>query len=174
MISLKIVSKIDHKFLYELLQEREKEINIIQKKIPSYEKHEKFVMSKPYSKWYVILYRKQKVGTIYLAKNNDVGVFLKKNIQKKGIGTIALNILIKKNPKKKYYAKINPQNKKSIKFFQKNNFNPIQQVLELKIEKQINYKNLFVISIIFDISELERFACIGNETTSLPMHANLS
>ena len=80
MISLKIVSKIDHKFLYELLQEREKEINIIQKKIPSYEKHEKFVMSKPYSKWYVILYRKQKVGTIYLAKNNDVGVFLKKNI----------------------------------------------------------------------------------------------
>ena len=92
-------------------------------------------MSKPYSKWYVILYRKQKVGTIYLAKNNDVGVFLKKNIQKKGIGTIALNILIKKNPKKKYYAKINPQNKKSIKFFQKNNFNPIQQVLELKIEK---------------------------------------
>ena len=82
-----------------------------------------------------ILYRKQKVGTIYLAKSNDVGVFLKKNIQKKGIGTIALNILIKKNPKKKYYAKINPQNKKSIKFFQKNNFNPIQQVLELKIEK---------------------------------------
>lgn len=133
-ISLKLISKNDYEFLYELLKERKSNVNIYQKKIPTYEKHVKFIKSKPYSKWYIILNQNQKVGTIYLAKNNDVGIFLKKNIQKIGIGSIALNILFKKNPRKKYQAKVNPRNKKSILFFQKNNFKSVQYILEFKMK----------------------------------------
>ena len=129
-----MISKNDYEFLYELLKERKSNVNIYQKKIPTYEKHVKFIKSKPYSKWYIILNQNQKVGTIYLAKNNDVGIFLKKNIQKIGIGSIALNILFKKNPRKKYQAKVNPRNKKSILFFQKNNFKSVQYILEFKMK----------------------------------------
>jgi len=93
-----------------------------------------FINSNPYSKWYIILYQQKKVGTIYLAKNNDIGIFLKKDTQESGIGSIAINKLIKKNPKTKYYAKINPKNRKSLKFFKKNNFKLIQHILELKNE----------------------------------------
>lgn len=134
-ILLKLVSKDDHKFLYELFQEREPKTSIIKRKPLTYEKHVNFVKSKPYSKWYIILKNNRKVGTIYLAKNNDIGIFLKKGIQKKGIGSVALKILIKKNPRKKYHAKINPKNKESLKFFTKNSFELVQYTLELKIEK---------------------------------------
>ncbi len=134
-VFLKLVSKIDHRFLYELFQEREFKTNITQIKPLTYQKHVEFVTSKPYSKWYIILKNNKKIGTIYIAKNNDVGIFLKKGIQKKGIGSIALKMLIKKNPRKKYHAKINPKNKESIKFFQKNNFKLIQYKLEFKVKK---------------------------------------
>ena len=133
-IYLKKVTNSDSRFLYELLKNRDPHANISHKNMPSYSTHLKFIKSNPYSKWYIILYQNKRIGTIYLAKNNDVGIFLKKDIQKKGIGSIVLNMLIKKNPRKKYQAKINPKNKKSIIFFQKNNFKSIQHVLELKTE----------------------------------------
>ena len=38
----------------------------------------------------------------------------------------ALNILIKKNRRKRYLANINPKNKKSISFFKKNGFELIK------------------------------------------------
>jgi RimJ/RimL family protein N-acetyltransferase len=134
-IFLKLVSKTDHKFLYELFQEREFKTNIIQRKPLTYQKHVEFVTSKPYSKWYIVLKNSKKIGTVYIAKNNDVGIFLKKGIQKKGIGSIALKMLIEKNPRSKYHAKINPKNKKSVKFFQKNSFKLIQYKLEFKVKK---------------------------------------
>ena len=73
-ISLKSVSKDDFKFLFELLKERDPKANISHKKMPSYATHVKFIKSKPYTKWYVILNFKQKVGSIYLSKNNEIGI----------------------------------------------------------------------------------------------------
>ena len=58
-ISLKSVSKDDFKFLFELLKERDPKANISHKKMPSYATHVKFIKSKPYTKWYVILNSKQ-------------------------------------------------------------------------------------------------------------------
>jgi L-amino acid N-acyltransferase YncA len=51
----------------------------------------------------------------------------------KKIGTTALNILIKKNRRKRYLANINPKNKKSISFFKKNGFELIQHTFELEL-----------------------------------------
>ena len=53
-INLKSVTKIDCPFLYELLSERNPNANISHKKLPTYKQHVKFVMSKPYFKWYII------------------------------------------------------------------------------------------------------------------------
>ena len=130
-IILKTVSKQDHKFLYDLLKERNEKINISHKKMPTFKNHVKFVISKPYKKWYVIIDEKEKVGSIYLSKLNEIGIFLKKNTRKQGIGQKALKIIMEKNPEERYLANINPKNYKSIKFFKNNNFKIIQYTYEL-------------------------------------------
>ena len=130
-LKLKPVSKSDYRFLYDLLMERNPKANISHKKMPTYNEHVSFVSAKPYSKWYVILYRVNKVGSIYLTSQNEIGIFIKKSFQNKQIGNIALRKLIQKNPKKRYLANVNPKNKKSIRFFKNSGFKLIQYTFEL-------------------------------------------
>ncbi len=130
-MKLKPVSKSDYRFLYDLLMERNPKANISHKKMPTYNEHVSFVSAKPYSKWYVILYRVNKVGSIYLTSQNEIGIFIKKSFQNKQIGNIALRKLIQKNPKKRYLANVNPKNKKSIRFFKNSGFKLIQYTFEL-------------------------------------------
>jgi len=130
-LKLKPVSKSDYRFLYDLLMERNPKANISHKKMPTYNEHVSFVSAKPYSKWYVILYRVNKVGSIYLTSQNEIGIFIKKSFQSKQLGNIALRKMIQKNPKKRYLANVNPLNKKSMRFFKNNGFKLIQYTFEL-------------------------------------------
>ena len=129
-ISLKSVTNSDVKFLFDLLKERDPRVNISHRKMPTYSQHTKFIKSKPYSKWYIILKSKQKIGSIYLSKNDEIGIFLSKKFQGKNVGNSALNELMKKNPRKRFLANVNPKNKKSISFFKNNNFKLIQYTFE--------------------------------------------
>jgi RimJ/RimL family protein N-acetyltransferase len=131
-ISIRSIKKSDSNFLYELLKERDSRANISHKKMPSIKQHEKFIQSKPYSKWYIIQNYNKEVGSIYLSKNNEIGIFLIKKNQSKGIGFNALKLLMEKNPKIRYLANVNPKNKKSIEFFKKNGFKLIQHTYELE------------------------------------------
>lgn len=131
-ITLNNISKKDLKFLYNLLLERDSRVNISHKKMPSYDEHIKFVLSKPYTKWYVVNLDGKKVGSVYLSKQDEIGIFLKKDIQGKGVGKYALNILKKKNPRKRFIANVNPKNKNSAKFFRQNGFKLIQHTYELE------------------------------------------
>ena len=131
-ISIRSVKKSDSNFLYELLKQRDPRANISHKRMPSFKQHESFIQSKPYSKWYIIQNFKNDVGSIYLSKNNEIGIFLIGKNQNKGIGCKALKLLIEKNPKIRYLANVNPKNKKSIDFFKKNGFKLIQHTYELE------------------------------------------
>ena len=133
-INLKLVSEKDHRFLFELLKERESSTNISHRKMPTFNEHVNFVLSKPYSKWYIIYYGKNKCGSIYLSKQNEVGIFIKKSFVRKGIATDAMKLLIEHNPREGFLANINPKNKKSIEFFKKNKFKILQHTYELRIE----------------------------------------
>jgi hypothetical protein len=130
-LSLRSVNSSDLQFLYDLLKQRQSNENISHKKLPTFTQHTAFVKSKPYSKWYMILEDKSRLGSIYLSKQNEVGIFIDKNSRKIGIGNKSLELLIQKNPRKRYLANINPQNIKSIKFFTKNKFKLIQYTYEL-------------------------------------------
>jgi RimJ/RimL family protein N-acetyltransferase len=99
--------------------------------MPTYYQHVAFISAKPYSKWYVILYDTNKAGSIYLSSQNEIGIFIKKSFQGKQLANIALRKMIQKNPKKRYLANINPQNKKSMRFFKNNGFKLIQYTFEL-------------------------------------------
>lgn len=131
-VSLRPVRKTDYPFLYELLLERDKRVNISHKKMPTYNQHVKFVMSKPYSKWYIINYHDKRIGSIYLSKQDEIGIFIQNTNQGSGIGQNALKLLMQKNHRKRYLANVNPKNSKSIKFFEKNRFKILQHTYELR------------------------------------------
>jgi RimJ/RimL family protein N-acetyltransferase len=99
--------------------------------MPTYKEHEKFVNSRPYKIWYVIYVENTKTGSIYLSKQNEIGIFLLKKHQGKSIGQTALDLLMIKNPQKRYLANVSPKNPGSIKFFKKNKFKLIQHTYEL-------------------------------------------
>lgn len=137
-VSLREVDNSDLEFLYSLLEERDPCANISHKKMPTFEEHVKFVQSKPYFVWYVILANKERVGSIYLSKQNEIGIFVKKYMKGMGIGSQALKLLVKQNPRRRYLANISPQNHVSSKFFKKHNFKLIQYTYEL-IDDGIEY-----------------------------------
>ena len=125
-LKLKEIDEKDIQFLYNLLEERKRVTRFSHKKMPTYEEHVNFVKSSPYSKWYIIEVDGERAGSIYLTKQNEIGIFLNEGLKEKGIGSNALNILIAKNPGLRYLANINPENKKSIEFFKKLGFTLIQ------------------------------------------------
>ena len=131
-IKLRVVKSSDHRFLFNLLKQRDPKANISHKKLPSYSEHVSFVLSRPYSKWYIIEYGLKKAGSIYLSKNDEIGIFVKKTFQRKGIAKNALQELMKKNPRKRFLANVSPKNKNSMAFFKNNSFKLIQYTFELE------------------------------------------
>ena len=100
----------------------------------------KFVMSKPYSKWYIIILDGKKIGSVYLTHQNEIGIQVVEEVRGKNIAKQALELIMEKNPKSRYLANINPKNKRSIKFFTKNGFKLIQYTYELIPEDTKNWK----------------------------------
>ena len=130
-IILKEVRKSDCLFLYELLTARKPNVNISHKKLPTYVKHVKFVMSKPYSKWYIIYCATEKIGSVYITKQDEIGIhFKEKNITNK-IRSKVLKMIIKKNPRNRYLININPRNKNMKNFIKNKGFKLIQHTFEL-------------------------------------------
>jgi len=130
-IEIKSVKKNDSEFLYQLLLDREPITNISHKKMPTYNQHLKFLKSKPYSKWYIIWNNEQRVGSVYLTKQDEIGIVIKKEYQKEGVGKTALELVINQNPRQRYLANIAPKNIHSQRFFKKNSFKLIQHTYEL-------------------------------------------
>lgn len=132
----KKVAKNDIGFLYDLLKEREPKENISHKKMPTYSQHKKFVLSKPYRKWFVIVQDNQKIGAVYLTDINEIGLHLKKEYNKNTIKRQILKKIIETDGKNRYLVNISPQNEDAIKFFKSQDFRLIQYTYELKLYHQ--------------------------------------
>ena len=131
-VKLKQVTKNDMLFLYELLKNKDPSTNISHKKMPSYDEHVEFVMSKPYTNWYIIECDKKNVGTIYLSKQDEIGISIKRDYKYEQIAKPALKLLIKLNPRKRYRVNVSPKNIRLQEFFLKNGFNSLEYVYEMK------------------------------------------
>lgn len=86
--------------LYDLMAEREAHQNISHKSQPSFEGHLAFVASRPYEAWYLIVDDASPservpnaVGSIYLSKAREVGIFIFKAHMHQGFGKAALALL---------------------------------------------------------------------------------
>ena len=126
-INFLIIEETDYKFLYELLLQRKKIVNISHKKMPTYDEHVKFVLSKPYSKWYIIFEKNKKIGSVYLTKADEIGLHLKKGYFRESLLKAILESLMKNEPNNRFVFNVSPRNKKFMKFLQKNGYMISQQ-----------------------------------------------
>jgi len=135
-IKLKPVTKNDALFLYDLLKARNPIANISHKKIPSYNEHVNFILSNPYAVWYIIEYEGKNIGSIYLSKQDEIGISLFDNLLYDKIGKNIIKFLMKNNPRKRYLAKISPRNKKLQNFFVNNGFTGLEYTYEITTENK--------------------------------------
>jgi RimJ/RimL family protein N-acetyltransferase len=124
-------TRVATKFLYELLKERTITTNISHREMPSFEEHCAFVDSCPYREWFLIYQEWGNVemgplGSIYLSKQNEIGVFISKVLQRKGYGQLAIRILMNRHPGEQFLANINPYNSRSIAMFEGLGFEMLQ------------------------------------------------
>ena len=131
-IELKLVNEDDILFLYELLKDRDPNQNISHKNMPTSDEHKKFVLSEPYTNWYIIKKNDEKVGSIYLSKRDEIGVSILKKNEFDEIAKNSFKLLMELNPRKRYLANVSPKNKISQKFLEENGFAGLEYVYELK------------------------------------------
>lgn len=122
------------RILYELLQERDGDdtVNISHRKMPTWREHLKFVRSKPYLVWYLVTDGGQPAGATYLTKEGEIGIFLFKAFHGRGLGPDAVKELMKRTPRKRYLANINPDNNRSAEMFERLGFEPLQLTYVLR------------------------------------------
>ena len=132
-IVLNKIKKEDYVFLHNLLAQRNSKINISHKKMPTWEEHVRFVKSKPYSKWYIIYNKDEKIGSIYLSKQSEIGIHLLKKYEKESIHLESIKKLMLLNSKIKFRANISPKNKNYIMLFEKLGFKMVQHTYELDL-----------------------------------------
>ena len=131
-MKLKKVDNSDIKFLYDMLSERDDDINI-SFVMPTFEQHEDFVINNHYEAWYIIKVGETSIGNVYLTSQNEIGIFIKKEYQGVGYSKKAIAILMEKHPKKSYIANINPRNIKSISLFTSLNFTFVSETYKLEM-----------------------------------------
>ncbi len=117
--------------LFKLLKEREKKTNISHRRMPSWRAHARFVRSKPYRYWRLILNRDgEVVGAVYLSKMDEIGLFVFKRYRGHGYGGAALKLLLDNESGRRLLANVNPKNKSSVDFFRRAGFKHIQNTYE--------------------------------------------
>jgi RimJ/RimL family protein N-acetyltransferase len=119
------------KLAWDLLLERPTIANISHRKMPTLEQHQAFIDSEPYLGWFMLqLPDGRNVGTIYITRNCEIGLFILKEFQRKGYGSEALHLLRSKYPNMRMLANVAPGNKGSQEFFERHGFKLIQYTYE--------------------------------------------
>jgi RimJ/RimL family protein N-acetyltransferase len=114
------------KILYDLLKDRPRYMNISHKRVPSFSQHCQFVRSKPYKEWFFIVMGKKNIGSIYLSLANEIGIFLFKKFQGKGLEREILKKFIFGRRKLRLLANVSLKNKFYQNLFQSLGFRHIQ------------------------------------------------
>ena len=115
----------DYKFLYELLQQRDKKCCISHKRMPSIAEHIKFWETTPYKESYILDSVDKPIGAVYISKLDEVGIHLIKG-HNGGIKKAILTGMIDKIK----YANVSPNDRASQKLFKSLGFKLIQYTYE--------------------------------------------
>jgi RimJ/RimL family protein N-acetyltransferase len=96
--------------------------------MPSYENHVVFVTARPYLHWYIIAKDHKYIGTVYITKLNEIGMFMLEDYTHLGHGSEVLELLYKRHSNIQVFkANISPLNSDSIAFFANKGFKCLKQ-----------------------------------------------
>lgn len=122
--------------LYALLAERTPQQSISHKAMPTQEEHRQFVASAPYISWMLmeddlnfdrqLLPAQRIVGSVYVSKRDEVGIFVFNRHQRRGYGREALEWVRHTFRDRQLFANINPENEASRAFFERHGARFIQ------------------------------------------------
>jgi RimJ/RimL family protein N-acetyltransferase len=141
-------------FLYELMKERDPEINISHSTLPTMDQHRAFVTSRPYRFWYLLeatdFQTKNPerdhpwIGYISATRDNEIGIVLLRAWRGHGFGAQAVQEMMsthKPNPAEPsvrsghWLANIAPGNEYSRLMFLKLGFRKIQETYQFNEEE---------------------------------------
>ncbi len=133
MIHLVDVYSIDGngaiRFLYDLLAERKVSESISHKRHPTYVDHAQFVKSRPYLGWYIIQDDDELIGSCYITKYREVGIWLMPSAKGKGAGKAAMKQLLAKHPGR-VFTNTSIHNPSAFAFYEKCGFRHCANMLE--------------------------------------------
>ena len=127
--------------LWDLLTSRPAVANISHKSMPTWQEHLAFIASKPYPIWYLIEgpvelsevgYISGFIGSIYLTKNNEIGLGILESYRGRGYGSAALGMFMRLHPRDRYLAHVAPANLQGQSFWLKHGFKPLQVTYDLR------------------------------------------
>lgn len=139
------IDQADVDFLYQLLAERPSEANISHREMPTPEQHRQFVHRRPYEVWYLITGAQDArpglagppmgfvpvmLGSAYITKAREVGIFILREHWGKGFARTALEALRAAHPGP-LLANVAPLNERSHRFFKAAGGRLIQYTYEL-------------------------------------------
>ena len=78
-LSLVKVKKINAhiEILYDLILKRQ--MNISHQSKPTYDDHQQFVLNNPYRIWFLVKFHEEYIGSVYILKNNCIGINVNQN-----------------------------------------------------------------------------------------------
>lgn len=143
-------------FLYDLMKERDPEINISHSTLPTFWEHRQFVARRPYRCWYLIEAYAVRgwhgtgwVGYISATNRNEIGIVLLRDYRGHGFGAAAIRNLVQLHrplPAEpsvrvgRWLANIAPANEHSKHVFSKLGFVKKQETYELPEEMQHDHE----------------------------------
>jgi len=116
-------------FLYSVLAERKVSESISHKRHPSFKEHYAFVQSQPYLGWYIIIDNVDWLGTCYITKYREVGIWLMPEAKGKGAGKAAMKQLLAMYPGR-VFTNTSIYNEGAKAFYEKCGFRHCANMLE--------------------------------------------
>lgn len=105
--------KKDTRFVYQIVKEwleHHSDLSVTALRLPSFAKFSMIKTTK-----YIIKKGDIYIGFVHILANNEIGYYVIPEFQGKGIGTWAVIQLMKKQPRKRYFATVNNKNIASVK-----------------------------------------------------------
>ena len=131
MIKLNPCTPDDYKFVYSLVENMFKtNLNVTYLKLENFDEFVSRAFSEDDIHYIILNEKEEKMGHIHIMSNNEIGYAIIKKFQNKGIGTEAVQKIIKLHPRERYFLTIHNQNKASIRIAEKNGFNAKGPIFE--------------------------------------------
>ncbi len=112
---LRPATKSDYPLIYKIIREfLTTDLSVTFLKLPRYDEFVKTYFKNDYKRYILINNNNEKMGFVVLTKDNEIGYFLSHEYQGKGIATKAVKMLLKLHPRKRYFATVHNENKRSI------------------------------------------------------------